>query len=417
MWNIQTLEHQPERIRTALAARNSPLSLDGADELLQKRRELIRAEQALNRDRKSRARSRGRPPAEEIEAMRALRARALRTKNERAALESTLHDLVATIPNEPHQTVPRGRSSEDNVLVRRWGAPTLFGFGPRDHVSLAGGGGLDLERGARLSGHGFPVLCGDVARLNRALINFMLDTHRTKGYRELAVPFVVRPPAFFGTGQLPKFHDDLYWIGEELGLVPTAEVPLTNLHAGEVLPADSLPLKLTAYTPCFRREAGSYGRDVRGIVRVHQFEKVELVRLTQPQASYEALEELTDDAESILRGLGLPHRRMALCTGDLGFSAAKTYDVEVWLPSQQCYREISSCSNCEDFQARRMNLRVAVPGGRPAFVHTLNGSGLAVGRTLVAVLENFQRADGLVEVPEVLRAYLGGQRVLDPRGC
>ncbi len=316
--------------------------------------------------------------------------------------------------------MPAGSSAADNVEVRRWGAPPAFAFTPRPHWEVGTALGiLDFERAARMSGARFAVLLGAGARLERALINFMLDVHtREHGYREAEPPFLVNAAALRGTGNLPKFEQDLFRIAGDwdLFLIPTAEVPLTNLHREEILDGRSLPLKYTAYTPCFRSEAGSYGADVRGLIRQHQFDKVELVKFTAPDASYDELERLTRDAETILERLGLPYRRVVLCTGDMGFASAKTFDIEVWLPSQDTYREISSCSNTEAFQARRAGIRFRPDGsGRAQFVHTLNGSGLAVGRTLIAILENCQRQDGSVLIPEALRPYMDGRETIEPR--
>jgi len=305
-----------------------------------------------------------------------------------------------------------GKDENDNVEVRRFGEPRNFSFEPRPHWEIGEALGiLDFEKGASLAQSRFTVLKGQGARLERALMNFMLDLHADKhGYLEVQPPFMVNSRTMQGTGQLPKFADDLYKCeNDDLWLIPTAEVPLTNLHAGEILEERQLPLYYAAYTPCFRREAGAHGRDVRGMLRQHQFDKVEMVKLSLPEKSYDELESMTDNAEEVLRALGIPHRTICLCTGDMGFGASKTYDVEVWLPSQYKYREISSCSNCEDFQARRMNTRYRpADGGRPKFVHTLNGSGIAVGRTLIAVLENYQREDGSVEIPRALSPYMGG---------
>ena len=414
MWNPRTLENAPDLVAETLTRRGTDMGLEDLAELITNRKALLREEEGLNAERRNLAK--GKPTPAQIAEARAVRTQTNAVREQRTAVEEALRAIAAQIPNQPHLTVPDGVGEDDNVLVHAWGEPTRFEFEPKDHVDLAEGGGLDLERGARLSGSGFPVLRGDLARLNRALITFMLELHRARGYTEIAVPFAVRKEALYGTGQMPKFDEDLFWVGDhELGLIPTAEVPLTNLHAGEILDPEQLPMQFTAYSPCFRREAGGYGRDTRGIVRVHQFEKVELVHIVDPEGSYHALERLVDDAEEVLRQLGLPHRRMALCAGDMGFAAAKTYDLEVWLPGQQRYREISSCSNCEAFQSRRMNLRMRDGRGKPVFAHTLNGSGLAVGRTLVAVLENYQRADRCVDVPEVLQPLLGGQTVIDPR--
>ena len=318
------------------------------------------------------------------------------------------------LPNLPHASVPVGKSADDNVEVRRHGEPRTFDFQPQPHWDLGPALGIiDFERGTKLAGARFTVLSGDGARMSRALINFMLDLHtREHGYREIEPPFLVTAAAWTGTGQLPKFEQDLFKIAGDwnLYLVPTAEVPLTNLHRGEILDGRELPLRYTAYTPCFRSEAGSYGQDVRGLIRQHQFDKVELVKLTTPEQSYDELESLTVHAEEVLKRLELPYRTMALATGDLGFSASKTYDIEVWLPSQKTYREISSCSNTEAFQARRANIKFRGGGtGKAEFVHTLNGSGLAVGRTLIAILENYQEKDGSVTIPTALRPYMDGK--------
>jgi seryl-tRNA synthetase len=321
------------------------------------------------------------------------------------------------VPNLPHDSVPVGRDENDNVEIRRWGEPASFGFEPRDHVDLgAPHGWLDFEAGAKIAGSRFVVMRGVMARLHRALIQFMLDLHtREHGYTEVYTPYLVNADSLRGTGQLPKFEADLFKIPGERDyyLIPTAEVPVTNLAREEILEAEALPLRYVCHTPCFRSEAGSYGKDTRGMIRQHQFEKVELVQLVRPDASWEALEALTGHAETVLQRLELPYRVVALCGGDLGFSSAKTYDLEVWLPGQQRYREISSCSNFEDFQARRMMARFRNPEtGKPELLHTLNGSALAVGRTLVAILENYQQADGGIRVPQALRDYLGGLEVL-----
>lgn len=324
--------------------------------------------------------------------------------------EKTWEEKLLFLPNIPHHTVPVGKSEEDNPEIRRWGTPRQFDFSPRAHFEIGEELGiLDFERGAKIASSRFTVLKRAGALLERALINFMLDLHtREHHYTEVFPPFLVNTRTMTGTGQLPKFYDDLYHCQDDLHLIPTAEVPVTNLHAGEILSEDDLPLYYVAYSACFRREAGSYGKDVRGLIRQHQFNKVELVKFAHPERSYEELETLVHDAERVLQLLGLPYRVVALCTADLGFSAAKTYDIEVWIPSQGRYREISSCSNFEDFQARRANIRFRTIGGKIAYVHTLNGSGLAVGRTLVAILENYQEKDGTVVIPEVLRPYMHG---------
>jgi len=317
---------------------------------------------------------------------------------------------MAGIPNTPHESVPTGRSAEDNVEVRRWGTPPTFSFTPKAHWDLGPELGiLDFDRAAKITGARFAVYMGLGAKLERSLINFMLDVHtKEHGYTEVLPPFVANKDSFYGTGQLPKFEQDLFKLeGTDYYLVPTAEVPVTNLYRAETLDLDKLPIKLTAYTPCFRSEAGSYGRDVRGIIRQHQFQKVELVKFARPESSYDELESLTRDAEDILQRLKLPYRTVVLSTGDMGFSSAKTYDIEVWLPGLNEYKEISSCSNFEAFQARRAQIRAKSGKGKADFVHTLNGSGLAVGRTWLAILENYQQADGSVVVPEVLRPYMG----------
>ena len=337
-------------------------------------------------------------------------------------IQARLHEFMLNVPNVPHESVPPGASAEDNREVRRWGQPRAFDFAPRDHVDVGAPLGLDFEVAAKISGSRFVVLKGPVARLHRALAQFMLDTQTAEhGYTECYTPYIVNRDTLLGTGQLPKFRDDMFWVTkgggedkEELYLISTSEISLTNTVRGDLLREADLPIRLTAHTPCFRSEAGSYGKDTRGMIRQHQFDKVEMVQIAHPERSYEVLEEMVGHAEAILQKLGLPYRVVALCTGDMGFGSAKTYDLEVWLPGQEAYREISSVSNCEAFQARRMQTRFKNAQGKTELVHTLNGSGLAVGRTLVAVLENYQQADGSVVVPEVLEAYMGGAEVLRP---
>ncbi len=360
-------------------------------------------------------------------------------------LQAELNDFLMGVPNLPHESVAVGKDETANVEVSRWGTPKQFDFPVRDHVDLGEGiGQLDFEAAVKITGSRFSVLKGGLARLHRALAQFMLDTHtREHGYTEVYVPYLVNADSMRGTGQLPKFEEDLFKVprtkfemkegaaeaalqGEEYQrgaftakqenwyLIPTAEVPVTNLVRDEIVPAEALPLKFVAHTPCFRSEAGSYGRDTRGMIRQHQFDKVEIVQMVKPEDSYVALESLTANAEAILQKLGLPYRKMLLCTGDMGFSSAKTYDLEVWLPAQNTYREISSCSNFEAFQARRMQARYKLGQGKPELLHTLNGSGLAVGRTLVAILENYQRADGGVDIPAVLAPYMGGTERIEP---
>src|SRR5262245_23725703 len=336
------------------------------------------------------------------------------------SVENRRTAAAMVLPNLPHASVPVGKSAEDNVEVRRHGEPRVFDYEPQAHWDLGPALGIiDFERGTKLAGARFTVLNGAGARLSRALINFMLDLHtRENGYREVEPPFLVNSAALTGTGQLPKFEQDLFKIAGDwdLYLVPTAEVPLTNLHRGEILDGRELPIRYTAYTPCFRSEAGSYGQDVRGLIRQHQFDKVELVKLTTPEQSYAELESMTANAEEVLKRLELPYRTVLLCTGDMGFASAKTYDIEVWLPSQNTYREISSCSNTEAFQARRANIKARPQGtGKAEFVHTLNGSGLAVGRTLIAILENNQQADGSVTIPDALRTFMNGESVIKAR--
>ena len=337
-----------------------------------------------------------------------------------SALQAEINDFVMGIPNLPHESVATGKDEAANVEVSRWGNPRSFDFEVRDHVDLGEAlNQLDFAAAVKITGSRFAVMRGALAKMHRALAQFMLDVHTTEhGYTEVYVPYLVNADSMRGTGQLPKFEEDLFHVprsdAEKLYLIPTAEVPVTNLLRDEIVAAESLPLKFVAHTPCFRSEAGSYGRDTRGMIRQHQFDKVELVQMVRPEDSYAALEALTGHAETILQRLGLPYRKMLLCSGDMGFSSAKTYDLEVWLPAQKTYREISSCSNFEAFQARRMQARCRSGQGKPELLHTLNGSGLAVGRTLVAVLENYQNADGSVTVPEVLRPYMGGLERLTP---
>jgi seryl-tRNA synthetase len=352
-----------------------------------------------------------------IEETKDLREKISECEKKAAEADGRLREILTAIPNLPHASVPVGSGEQDNLEVRRWGTPPQFDFKPKPHWELGEQlGVLDLERAAKLSGARFAVYWALGARLERALANFMLDLHtREHGYTEVLPPYLLNSESMYGTGQLPKFAQDLFRVphGEkELWLVPTAEVPLTNLYRDEVLDAAKLPISLTAYTPCFRSEAGSYGKDVRGIIRQHQFQKVELVKFSRPETSYDELEKLTNNAETVLQRLGLHYRVVTLCTADIGFSAAKTYDIEVWLPGQGLFREISSCSNCENFQARRANIRYRPEGkNKTELVHTLNGSGLAVGRTWVAIVENYQQADGSVRVPEELQPYMGTDRI------
>ncbi len=416
MLDIELIRKKPNFVKERLATRDKSLPelVDEVLELDKKRRSILVELENLRAERNKKSkeigflRREGKDTSDLERQVKEFKERIEALEEEFRRVQENLRKVMLRIPNLPHESVPVGEDEEDNVEVRRWGELKEFNFEPKPHWEIGESLGiLDFERGARLAGSRFTVVKGWGARLERALINFMLDLHISKGYKEILPPHLVRPEILEGTGQLPKFEEDLYRCErDDLYLIPTAEVPLTNLFRGEILKEEDLPIYLTAYTPCYRREAGSHGKDIRGIIRQHQFNKVELVKIVHPETSYEELEKLTLDAEEVLRLLGLPYRVVELCTGDLGFSAAKTYDIEVWFPSQGRYREISSCSNCEDFQARRMNTRFKDSSGKNRFVHTLNGSGLAVGRTLAAILENYQREDGKVEVPEVLRDYV-----------
>jgi seryl-tRNA synthetase len=422
MLDLNFVRENLEKVKIALQNRNFPADvLNDFVALDAERRRVIGESDSLNQQRNAASKEIGElmksGKRDEAEARKSavadIKDRIAALDAQRDGSEAKMRELLSGLPNISHESVPVGADETANVEVRRWGQAREFDFEPQDHVDLATKLGiLDLERATKIAGARFAILNGAGARLERALINFMLDVHtREHGYTETLPPFLVNRQSLFGTGQLPKFEADLFHLTDERGfaLIPTAEVPVTNYHADEILEAKDLPKYFTAYTPCFRSEAGSYGRDTRGLIRQHQFEKVELVKLSLPENSYEEHEKLTADAERILQLLGLPYRTMVLSTGDMGFSAAKTYDIEVWLPSQQTYREISSCSNCEDFQARRMNLRFRRAGGaKPEFVHTLNGSGLAVGRTWIAILENYQQADGSIVIPEVLQQYMNG---------
>ena len=406
-----------EETATALARRFFDLDVDEVRRLEADRRALQTRVEALRNERNVRSRAIGRAKAGG-EDVQPLLADISRLGDELEAAERGLGEvrgrldaMLLEVPNLPHPSVPVGPTEADNVEVRRWGSRPEFGFEPRDHVEL-GAQGMDFETAARLAGSRFVTLFGPLARLHRALAQFMLDLHiREHGYTEVYTPYLVHPRTLQGTGQLPKFDLDLFGVdGHDLRLIPTAEVPLTNLVRERILEADELPMKFVAHTPCFRSEAGSHGRDTRGMLRQHQFDKVELVHVVRPADSYDALEELTANAETVLQRLELPYRVVTLSTGDMGFAAAKTYDLEVWLPGQQRYREISSCSNCEGFQARRMRARWRPPEGKGTEpVHTLNGSGLAVGRTLIAILENFQEVSGRVRIPDALRPFMDGE--------
>jgi seryl-tRNA synthetase len=379
--------------------------------------ETLKAQRNRASEEIARLKKAGQDAAAQMEETKAMRERIQQLETRASELETRLRDLLSGIPNLPHESVPKGRSSEENVEARRWGKAPAFDFAPKPHWELGEQlGVLDLERGAKLTGARFAVYWDMGAKLERALANFMLDLHtREHGYTEVLPPYLVNSDSMYGTGQLPKFAEDSFRVphGEkDLWLIPTAEVPVTNLYRGEVIDEAKLPLLLTAYTPCFRSEAGSYGKDVRGIIRQHQFQKVELVKFAHPERSYDELEKLTNNAETVLQKLGLHYRVVTLCTGDMGFSSAKTYDIEVWLPGQGLFREISSCSNFEAFQARRANIRYKPEGkGKTEFLHTINGSGLAVGRTWVAIVENYQQADGSVKIPEALQPYVGAERI------
>jgi len=419
MLDPRLLRSELDTVRQQLARRGFTLDT-GALQALESRRKTIQVDtQALQAERNSRSKSIGKAKAagEDItpllQAVEGLGEQLKAKELELSQLQDELNDILMGIPNLPHTSVPDGTGEEDNPVVRLWGEPTVFDFEPVDHVDLGERlGQLDFEAASKLTGSRFTVIQGPLARLHRALTQFMLDTHtREHGYTEVYVPYLVNADSLRGTGQLPKFEADLFrTTGEsDYYLIPTAEVPVTNLVRDTIIEAQQLPLRYTAHTPCFRSEAGSYGKDTRGMIRQHQFEKVEMVQLVAPQSSYAALEQLTGHAETILQKLELPYRVVSLCTGDIGFSAAKTYDLEVWLPGQQKYREISSCSNFEAFQARRMQARWRNPEtGKPELLHTINGSGLAVGRALVAVMENYQQPDGSIRVPAALKTYMGG---------
>ena len=428
MLDIQVLRNQIDTVADRLASRGMQLDSALFIELEDERKQLQTRTQELQARRNTLSKQIGMLKAKGEDATAVL-SEVAQLGEELKACEQTLpgvlermNDFVARLPNLPHESVPVGVDERDNVEQRRWGTPRQYDFEVRDHVDLGAPLGLDFETGAKLSGSRFAFLRGPVARLHRALAQFMLDTHTLEhGYTECYTPYIVNREALFGTGQLPKFKEDLFWVlrgGDEEGLeqylIPTAEITLTNSVREDVLALDALPIRMTAHSPCFRSEAGSGGRDVRGMIRQHQFDKVEMVQVVEPSTSYDALEQMVGHAETILQKLELPYRVITLCTGDMGFSATKTYDIEVWLPAQNTFREISSCSNCEAFQARRMQARYKNAQGKNELVHTLNGSGLAVGRTLVAVLENCQQADGSIRIPQALVPYMGGVELLEP---
>ncbi len=426
MLDPKLLRGELEQTAAKLARRGYILDVEFIGSLEAQRKSLQVRTQELQNERNTRSKAIGRAKAigQDIQPLlnevASLGDKLKQIESELDLIQLQLHTLQLEIPNLPHDSTPTGDHDADNVEIRRWGEPRQLAFEPRDHVDLGAEGGLDFEAAAKLTGARFVVIQGQLARLHRALTQFMLDLHTQEhGYREMYVPYLVNADSLRGTGQLPKFESDLFKLNGEPSyyLIPTAEVPVTNLARDRILEADRLPLRYAAHTPCFRSEAGSYGKDMRGMIRQHQFEKVELVHIVRPEESYAALEELTGHAETVLQRLELPYRVMALCTGDIGFASAKTYDLEVWLPGQQKYREISSCSNFEDFQARRLQARWRNPAtGKPELVHTLNGSGLAVGRTLVAVIENYQNEQGHIQIPEVLRPYLRGLKTIIPDG-
>lgn len=424
MLDSKLVRTQTEEVAARLATRGYVLdvglveSLETRRKAVQTRTETLQAERNARSKGIGQAKARGEDIAPLLAEVDRMGSELEEAKRELDLVQGELDALLLGLPNLPDASVPVGKDEDDNVEVRRWGTPRAFDFEIKDHVALGETHGwLDFETAARFSGARFAVMRGPIARLHRALAQFMLNLHTGEhGYEETYTPYLVQAETLQGTGQLPKFEEDLFKIGREgesdLYLIPTAEVTLTNLVAGQILDAKRLPLKFTAHTPCFRSEAGASGRDTRGMIRQHQFDKVEMVHIVEPSTSFQALEELTGHAETVLQRLELPYRVLSLCTGDMGFGATKTYDLEVWVPSQGKYREISSCSNCGDFQARRMQARYRNAEGKPELVHTLNGSGLAVGRTLVAVLENYQQADGSIRVPDVLKPYMGGLEVI-----
>jgi len=423
MLDIQLLRSQPAEVAARLASRGAGFDVAAFQALEDERKGLQVRTQDLQAKRNAlskqigQLKAKGEETATVMQEVAGLGDELKRNEEALADLLNRINAFVSVIPNLPHESVPPGQSEADNLEVRRWGTARTFGFAVKDHVDLGTAlGGLDFDAATKISGARFTLMKGAVARLHRALAQFMLDVHTLEhGYTEVYAPYLVNGNSLFGTGQLPKFHEDLFHIKDDgYFLIPTAEVPVTNIVRDTIVEAEQMPLKFVCHTPCFRREAGSYGKDTRGMIRQHQFDKVELVRIERPEHSWAALEELTRHAEIILEKLELPYRRVALCAGDMGFSAAKTYDLEVWLPAQNTYREISSCSNFEAFQARRMQARYRNEKGKPELAHTLNGSGLAVGRTLVAVLENYQREDGGIDLPHALLPYMGGLSAIEP---
>ena len=425
MLDSKLLRTATEEVAKGLAKRGYVLDVTKIQALEEKRKAIQIRTENLQSERNSiskgigKAKQAGEDVTPMMQAVENIKQQLVGAETELASIQAEWDEFVKAIPNVPANEVPEGKSDEDNIEVRRWGTPREFNFNVKDHVDLGADlGGLDFETATKITGTRFAVLRGSLARLHRALAQFMLETHTGEhGYEEVNVPFIVNRDSLFGTGQLPKFEEDLFKLTDdrEFYLIPTAEVPVTNIYRDEIVEETQLPIKLVCHSPCFRSEAGSYGRDTRGMIRQHQFEKVELVKFVKPEQSDAALETLVVHAEAILQKLGLPHRTVILCGGDIGFSSAKTYDIEVWVPSQNKYREISSCSSFRDFQARRMMARYrSKETGKPELLHTLNGSGLAIGRTLLAVMENYQQADGSILIPEVLRPYMGGQAVLAP---
>jgi seryl-tRNA synthetase len=424
MLDPKRIRSEPEQLATLLRKKGFELDVEKLSSLDARRKEIQLQTEALQNERNSRSKSIGKAKAagedisEILQSMESLKQELEEKKEQLTALQSEINDYVMGIPNVPHESVPEGSSEDDNQEMSRWGSVADYDFEVKDHAELGEAlkEGLDFATASKLTGSRFVVMRGATARLHRALIQFMLDTHTVDhGYQEINVPYIVNADSLRGTGQLPKFEEDLFKLEGEhpYYLIPTAEVPVTNVVRDEIVDAGELPLKFACHTPCFRSEAGSYGKDTKGMIRQHQFEKVELVQLVRPEDSEQALEELTSHAEKILQLLELPYRRVVLCGGDLGFSAHKTYDLEVWLPSQSCYREISSCSNFTDFQARRMQARFRNPDtGKPELLHSINGSGLAIGRSLVAILENNQDAQGRVRIPKALQPYMAGQEFL-----
>lgn len=424
MLDLKFVRENLDKVAEAMKNRHTEVDLDAFRKLDQERRDLLQEVEADKSMRNSvsaeisKMKKNGEDASEKILSMRTLGDKIAETDKKLKEVEQGLRDIMLTIPNMPDASVPVGKDDTENPEVRKWGEPTHFDFEPKAHWDLGEDLGiLDSNRAVKVSGGRFYYYLGLGARLERAVYNFMLDQHTQKdGYTEVIPPYIVNRETMTGTGQLPKFHEDMYRLeGMEMYLIPTAEVPLTNYYRDEIIDGAKLPIYLTAFTPCFRAEAGSAGRDTRGLIRQHQFHKVEMVKFTKPEDSFDELEKLTHDAEGILQALGLPYHVVCLCTGDLGFSATKCYDIEVWFPAQNKYREISSCSNCVDFQARRANIRFRRDSkSKPEFVHTLNGSGLAVGRTVAAILENYQQADGSIVVPEVLRPYMGCDVIAKP---